>query len=146
MAAEYQNISAEDMESFLVHIGFQQANPGHPCKETVYEAPYGNGFRIRVYSTIGEEWSRKAGGDAIRVICVNEQGHGFHSTTRVHRTQNWRRNLLNRIDSIHKDVPKPTECTCGNGILLPKKGRNGVFLGCSDYPNCRNTQNVGVAQ
>ena len=146
MAAEYQNISAEDMESFMVHIGFQQANPGHPCKETVYEAPYGDGFRIRVYSTIVRGSGRDVGGDAIRVCCVNENNDLFHSTKRVHRTQNWRRNLLNRIDSIHTDIPKPTECTCGNGILLPKRGRNGVFLGCSDYPNCRITRNVEVAQ
>lgn len=146
MAAEYQEISAEQMKAFMLELGFAEADPGHPCVETVYEAPYGDGFRIRVYSTIAHGSGRKAGGDAIRVLCVNEQGQGFHSTTRVHRTQNWRKNLLSRVDSIYTDIPKPTTCTCGNGILLPKKGRNGLFLGCSSYPACRNTQNVEVAQ
>jgi len=146
MAAEYQDISAEQMEAFMLELGFAEAEPGHPCVETVYEAPYGDGFRIRVYSTIAHGSGRKAGGDAIRVLCVNEQGQGFHSTKRVHRTQNWRKNLLSRVDSIYKDIPKPTTCTCGNGILLPKKGKNGLFLGCSSYPACRNTQNVEVAQ
>ena len=147
MAAEYQEITDDDMEDFMTYLGFKQADPGHPCGETVYEAPYGEGFRIRVDSTISGGSGRRAGGDAIRVICVNEANQGFHSTTRVHRTQNWRKHLLTRIDSIHEDVPKPKECTsCGDGIMLPKRGRNGVFLGCSNYPNCRNTENVEVAQ
>lgn len=146
MAATYQDITADEMDEFMGYIGFKQADPGHPCGETVYEAPYGEGFRIRVYSTISGGTGRRAGGDAIRVICVNEDNQGFHSTKRVHRTQNWRKNLLSRIDFIHEDVPMPKPCTCGSGIMLPKAGRNGIFLGCSTYPKCRNTENVEVAQ
>ena len=144
MAAEYQNISADEMEEFMVELGLAQAEPGHPCNETVYEMPYGEGFRVRVYSTIAHGSGRKAGGDAIRVLCVNEKGQGFHSTTRVHRTQNWRKNLLSRIDGIFASIPKPMTCTCGDGILLPKKGKHGVFLGCSSYPECRITRQIPI--
>ena len=60
MAAEYQNISADEMEEFMVELGLAQAEPGHPCNETVYEMPYGEGFRVRVYSTIAHGSGRKA--------------------------------------------------------------------------------------
>ncbi|NLH48219.1 MAG: type I DNA topoisomerase [Myxococcales bacterium] len=30
---------------------------------------------------------------------------------------------------------------CGQGVMVIKYGRNGTFLGCSNYPECRNTKN-----
>jgi len=30
---------------------------------------------------------------------------------------------------------------CGEGVMVIKYGRNGPFLGCSKYPDCRNTRN-----
>jgi len=30
---------------------------------------------------------------------------------------------------------------CGEGVMVIKFGRNGPFLGCSKYPDCRNTKN-----
>jgi hypothetical protein len=142
MSATYQEITATEMKDFMNYIGFEEADPNHPCKETVYEAPYGEGFKIRIYSTIENGSGRGVGGDAIRVVCVNEEGQGFHSMKRVHRTQNWRKNVLERIDTIFDTMPMPKKCSCDNGILLPKKSKNGIFLGCSTYPSCKNTENL----
>ncbi len=30
-------------------------------------------------------------------------------------------------------------CVCGKGFMQQRTGRSGVFWGCSDYPNCKNT-------
>lgn len=30
---------------------------------------------------------------------------------------------------------------CGDGFIVPKKGRHGSFLGCTGYPKCKYTRN-----
>ena len=144
MSATYTEIENQEFEEFVNHLGFKRVIPGHPCKELVYECPLSVGTRIRIYSTLTEEYGvRGKGNDAIRVVCVSGLDDIFHTTKRVHRTQNWRKNILNRIDSIFTDMPQPIICNkCDDGILLPKKGKFGNFMGCSNYPNCRKTQQI----
>jgi DNA topoisomerase-1 len=44
------------------------------------------------------------------------------------------------------DGVDPRLCTvCGNGRLSLKLGRHGAFIGCSNYPECRNTRPLGPA-
>lgn len=31
---------------------------------------------------------------------------------------------------------------CGQGDMVEKNGKNGAFMACTNYPNCRNTANV----
>lgn len=40
----------------------------------------------------------------------------------------------------HHDCPLPS---CG-GTMKPKKGRYGVFFGCSNYPKCKNTEKIRI--
>jgi DNA topoisomerase I len=44
------------------------------------------------------------------------------------------------------DGVDPRLCqVCGNGRLSLKLGRHGAFIGCSNYPECRNTRPLGPA-
>jgi DNA topoisomerase-1 len=39
----------------------------------------------------------------------------------------------------------PRACpNCGSGLLSLKLGKNGAFIGCSNYPECRYTRNLGA--
>jgi hypothetical protein len=65
------------------------------------------GAQIKVFSSIAahKDYARGNGQDAIRVVCIRKVGakwHGMVKTHRVHRTQNWRGNLMNRIDEVFK--------------------------------------------
>jgi DNA topoisomerase-1 len=45
-----------------------------------------------------------------------------------------------------KDGPDPRVCpSCGAGRLGLKLSRNGAFIGCSNYPECRYTRSLAVA-
>lgn len=35
---------------------------------------------------------------------------------------------------------------CNTGTLVARNGRHGKFIGCSNYPKCRHTENVKVAR
>jgi DNA helicase-4 len=32
--------------------------------------------------------------------------------------------------------------SCGKGFLVPRKGKFGPFMGCSNFPNCKHTHNL----
>ena len=43
------------------------------------------------------------------------------------------------------DGGEPRQCTvCGTGQLSLKLGKFGAFIGCSNYPDCRNTRPLTV--
>jgi DNA topoisomerase-1 len=45
------------------------------------------------------------------------------------------------------DGTDPRVCpTCGNGRLSLKTGKFGAFVGCSNYPECRYTRQLGVSE
>ena len=141
--SNFVEITKDDFDTFMDALGFQQVEPNHRCHEAVYDAPYGDGgCFVRVYSTIAtDDVGRGVGKDAIRVVAVSPGGDVFlKPNKRVHRTKNWRRNTLDRIERIHELNPAFEErpCTCG-GTLRTRAGRHGAFLGCSNYPRCRIT-------
>lgn len=41
----------------------------------------------------------------------------------------------------HQDGPTCPQCNVGK--MVERNGRNGKFLGCSNYPKCKNTGNIG---
>ena len=140
----YVQITRGQMEAFLVVAErFKEVIPDHPCKEAVYDKEFGDqGCFVRVYSTITDGEGRDVGTDAIRVVVVSPGGLVFlRPCKRVHRTKNWRRNMLDRINSVLAMNPQYEErpCSCG-GMLRTRAGRHGAFLGCSEYPRCRNTE------
>lgn len=145
MSAKFQYISSGDMDSFMDALGFEEVEI-EGVNEAVYEQPYADRAKIRVYSTISGYSNREVGSDAIRVVGTYDD-RVIHTETRVHRTQNWRKNMLARIDNIHRLKPIPRKCRgCGLGHQVPKKGRNGMFYGCTKYPKCRVTMKMEESQ
>lgn len=56
-------------------------------------------------------------------------------------------NLAAHIFPDRGDGSDPRSCpTCGNGRLSLKLGRFGSFVGCSNYPECRYTRQLGNGQ
>lgn len=146
MSSQYKNISIAEMESFLKPQGFQVINvPG--TKETVFgkRMPHNLPLTLRIYTGIENGISRGCGEDAIRTTLFwrNSQGEVKKAAgdKRVHRVNNWRNNLQNRLDNWNQDF---VICDCG-APMIERKGKNGSFLGCCDYPSCRNTKPLNKA-
>ncbi len=52
------------------------------------------------------------------------------------------RKLCQKAENIHMEVKGENVCPrCHQGVLMQRKGRNGIFWGCSNYPKCRMTCN-----
>jgi len=118
--AKYEEITLEQFDDFMEAQGFdridqderrdmhiQQGIPFMESGEHIYEMDmdqdYAPGCRIRIYSSIsirkGE--GRGTGTDAIRVVIVDENGMVCNNSfKRVHRTKNWRLNLLKRYEPV----------------------------------------------
>lgn len=53
------------------------------------------------------------------------------------------RNTLSKwIISINPDFSNNERCPRCNNELVVRTGKNGQFLGCSNYPNCKYTKNI----
>ena len=48
-------------------------------------------------------------------------------------------NMKSKLGSIKYD---PNVCPDCGGKLVQKNGRNGEFIGCSNFPNCRYTRSI----
>ncbi|MGB0165032.1 MAG: hypothetical protein ACPF9I_06445 [Candidatus Thalassarchaeaceae archaeon] len=117
MGSRYVNITKEEMDRFLIDAqGFEEMD--FPYAEVVYQRPAKReGTFIRIYSSIHkghryggmEGRARRAGKDAIRTVLLSKDASrmyhspdgykGIKKYKRVHRTKNWRLNLLSRYDS-----------------------------------------------
>ncbi len=55
--------------------------------------------------------------------------------------------LAPHIFPPREDGSDPRTCpTCGTGRLSLKTGKFGAFIGCSNYPECRYTRQIGTAE
>lgn len=142
----YQNITINEMESFLFPLGFQKIEIPN-TKEIVFGKRIDKNsipISMRVYSGIVGNSSRGCGDDAIRV-------NAFAKTTkneikkvvtcrRVNRIGTWRKNLESRIREVFEKCPSQI-CKCGNPMVV-REGKLGEFLGCSNYPECKETRRI----
>lgn len=56
---------------------------------------------------------------------------------RVQHVKNIKENI-----SVDKEKVRNNVCPKCGGQLVPKKGKYGAFIGCSNYPECRYTRKV----
>ena len=151
MAANAVPITLEQMDTLLAPLGFSTITLTG-TRETVFARPYRRvlldeshiPLSIRVYTSIVDGHSRGVGEDAIRVsVVANVNGRivGLGSDKRVHRVENWRSNLLQRL-ARWEEVLEPYCPRCGAPTRLcePKNGATWkAFRGCIRYPDCKGT-------
>ena len=151
MAATYTPISKRQIETFFDGTDFQKLDTDD--KEIVYgkrvddEIGLGIPVTMRVYTSVDKRTgvSRKNGSDAIRVYLFYRDKNGtvkrLCGTRRVHRTQNWTKNLSTRIMKASKNVFSKHTCPkCDSPMVLRTNGNSGnTFWGCSSYPVCSHT-------
>jgi hypothetical protein len=149
MADRFVEIKREQMHEFLNCQGFKLMDLPN-VGEIVYGKRVdkdGEKLTVRVYTSLNKNGgsTREKGTDAIRVSLFR-----FHddkpsqlATRRNYRTKGW-------ASSVQKNINELTEfklhrCTaegCG-GLLVPRQGKNGAFLGCSNFPKgCRQTAKI----
>lgn len=146
MAAKFYNITETEMNEFLSAKGFRKMELPN-CAELVWgKRVDSDDFQLsmRVYSGINPSGqSRGVGKDAIRVVLVKRDPDGkiykVGGSKRVNRVETWKKNLANRIDGWK--VPSEKCCKCGN-LMAERSGKNGDFLGCTNYPECKNTKSL----
>ena len=153
----YVDISVAQMQDFMDALGFrelsiEERSSKYPSgairvvKERVFTRPLGEG-EIRVYSSVTGQTSRAKGRDAIRVQYWVD-GVKVAGTTRVHRVENWRRNLLSRVYELENLVKSgylsrvPRDST-GTPMVVRKAKRTGKkFWGSSLFPKNNETRRL----
>lgn len=108
MPAVYTPLTLEEMRDTLKkERGWTEVSQGDNSNEYVFIRDLTTipGAQIKVYSSVPlrRDSSRSCGEDAIRVCAirlVEGKWQGMVKSQRVHRTQNWRDNLMTRIQTV----------------------------------------------
>lgn len=149
MADRFVEIKPDQFAEFLTVQGFKLMDlPG--VGEIVYGKRVdkdGEKLTIRVYTSLNKTGgsTREKGTDAIRVsLFRSHDGNVVQlATRRNYRTKGWASSVQKNIDELTEF--KLHRCTaegCG-GLLVPRQGKHGAFLGCSNFPKgCRETAKI----
>jgi hypothetical protein len=151
--AEYYRISQDEMEDLLFNeLDFPKQHnplPNINAGELVYGKAFSLGkhaLSLRVYSSLRHGEARDKGSDAIKVALLirrpDGEIRGIGKAKRVHRVKGWRLNLTKRINSMIESINDIRQCPKCGMPMAKRKGSNGEFYGCSDFPNCKGTQNI----
>ena len=164
----YVNVTEADFREKLESaMGFQQVRlPG--VAELVFERAVlrrgePTGHKVRVYSSVAYGATREVGEDAIRVQLINESTdrpvriHGEKKRAkvgkRINRTAPTGLPECERVNALLERVrvrcrefygyAQKNVCpSCGTGLMVTREGANGKFRGCTNFPECRNTEAV----
>lgn len=118
-------------------------------KEWVYEAKSEDGgFIMRVYSSVDKRSNkaRDTGSDAIRLVVLHaDSTKPVLREKRTNRVPTWPKNLKKKIRNVEKRKDNLKFCNKCNGVMLIQKNKDSGdrFWGCSNYPDCRNTEPLG---
>ena len=122
----------------------------HHNPEDMMQALRGEDFRysIRIYSSIDRRTNttRNSGQDAIRVTLYDLfKERPVKVEKRVNRTQNALVNMRARAREMWQYVStRNNVCPTCQSLLVKRtaKRTKKQFLGCSNYPECKHTQNI----
>ena len=147
-------VTAASFEELLAFLGFHEI-PGGRAKQRCWGSSEKHRFGvvgIYVYSSIthGDD-AQPSGEDSIKVAAMwipTSPGSGRRRPVhpklkRVHRTRGWRLALLDRIQEAASYVVTDPGCPiCGAPMRVQAGGRNGAFLSCCRYSDCRGSADM----
>lgn len=150
-ARRYVQPTKEDFETCLAGVEPDfEVQEYSAAKEYVYESrdlmPDERAIVLRIYSTIDKrtDRARGKGKDAIRtVIWHSSLSRPMGGRVKTLRIESWCKNLKKKIRSIMDEFDDYSkQCPKCGGWMVIREGKYGEFLGCSNYPDCKNTENV----
>ena len=110
------------------------------CMEHTFERRYGyTDFGIIVFSSLDKRSNecRDVGSDAIRVVVWDYIKNKPVIEHRVYRTQHAVTNMLDKCKETWTYIAK-NRCQLDGGLMIERSGKYGKFMGCSNYPTCKN--------
>lgn len=158
--ARYERITTDDMVKFLnnlekdhgINWSYPDMRGGESShrrfdQELVYQIDLDEPrLSIYLFSSINSRTglAREKGGDAIRtVIWDKESGRPVGGKKRTNRIKTWRKNLKPKILELKEEWGEHvTECDVCGGWMVKREGEYGEFLGCTNYPECHNTEQI----
>lgn len=150
MSTRYVPISENEMRNLMNSMGFEvvtEAGSSELVFERKVETRSGKTYphSVRVYSSvIPGSVSRECGEDAIRIVLFNaDTGRPVkqEGKKRIYRTKNALNNLKERCREIFKNV-MTNACPKCNHVMVARKGKHGDFMGCTNYPDCKETKRI----
>jgi len=148
MAERYVPIQFDTFQTKMDSMGFNVVPRERmgSAKEWLFERQINEQYAVRVYSSISvhTDETRCSGQDAIRITLFDlNKDRPVKVEKRVNRTKNALTNLHKSAREVWGHaINKDNQCPKCSSILVERKGPRGKFLGCSNFPTCKQTKNI----
>jgi replicative superfamily II helicase len=135
----YTEIIQSEFEDLLNLQGYKwKILDDNMAKEVIYLVETG-GIGVKIFSSIVSGMSRGVGTDAIRVLGLDPVSGlpVISSESRVYRTDNWRSNLVQRIEDVKLKMKDIQKCQICGGMMVERTNSKTKekFFGCLNYKN-----------
>ena len=144
--SRFRPFTRQQFEVLMNEMGFLEISRlgtfEHTYERLIANVPSDRRFAVRIYSTVdvGTGVTRQNGSDAIRVMVYDTLRNRPVTDWNVHRTTNAFTNTKERAREAWRYVLNSKHhCTCGC-MMVERNGKHGPFLGCTNYPKCKNTR------
>jgi len=149
--SRYRPISRATFAAEMAAMGFAEV-AYHGSKEHMYQRMMArkdgspSRFVVRICSSVHMDTgtTRDCGEDAIRILLLDTDLKDHNGRPKIvqdwrtFRTENALRNMRERARDAFAYAIK-NRCECG-AVMVERKGKTGPFMGCTDYPNCKQTR------
>jgi len=155
---QYKRFNKREFEDFLTDhwVDWNRVKPNEGVlsqtlsfsTEYIYKIPVSSTNRLYVviFSTIDHRTNkaRDKGKDAIRTVLYDNKTKSIiGGRKKTLRINTWKDNLKRKVDDLLQNTEEyVTECDECNGFMVEREGQYGKFLGCTNYPDCRNTKQL----
>ena len=147
--SKYVEISFEKFNDLMTTMHFVEIKVEGTFEKVWSYHIKNTNYEIRIYSTIcvNSNVSRSSGSDAIRCIIYDTRENKLIKLEkRVHRTEKALINTRARCRELYKYV-KNNVCTKCGGLLIERTSKTShKFLGCSNFPKCKETKTIIQSQ
>lgn len=145
-ARKFVRFNLSEFKAALSYLPGNYRNAVVKAWEYVFdiEVPGATGIIIRIYSSVDKitGYSRDKGADKIKMFLVNEKFQTPMSESEsILRTVGWSARLPEKISLLSAKAHKMICPNC-HIPLVKRTGRNGDFLGCQNFPDCKQTSNL----
>jgi hypothetical protein len=151
--ASYRSISYATFAKAMREIGFKEVSlPGtweHVWEREILCRLSQGRYKVRILSSVDMQTgvTRDRAADAIHVLLLDtNRNDRVVLNLRVNRTERALTNTVKRAREAYGYVSAHPEhhCTCGS-LMVVRQSKRGEFLGCTNYPECKETRRIAQA-
>lgn len=142
--SKFVRFTNDEFKAALSYVPGKIVAASVPAWEHVYDIHLQilKDISVRIYSSVDKitGYSRDKGSDSIKIILIDDQKQvPISDVEKIFRTNGWSSRMNTKIKELIGYAASKMCPNC-NVLMVKREGPHGLFLGCVNYPKCKQTK------